>query len=173
MSERQFVLPILWHEFFDKSPTSHLRKYAVYSAFFDYYCVPVKNYAPEIAGRIRLGDETNTAIQISFNSLGEFVNEWLSLGKDMSAANGKAIFELPSEAGEWKGHRLFMPNLGGQRSEAVILTSGNRFPFKPVSRDQFLLAREKVMQTQIEELRSKLGPNAPIVATQEKVLQEF
>jgi hypothetical protein len=91
----------------------------------------------------------------------------------MAAANGRVIFELPSEAGEWKGHRLFTPNLGGERSEAVILTTGNRFPFKPVSRDQFLLAREKIIQKQIDEVRSKLGPNAPIVATQEKYLREY
>lgn len=162
-----------WHDFFDQSPTSHLRKYAAYSMFFDYYCVPVKNYAPDMAGTIRVGDETGTSIHIFFNSLGEFVNELLSLGKDMAAANGRVIFELPSEAGEWKGHRLFTPNLGGERSEAVILTTGNRFPFKPVSRDQFLLAREKIIQKQIDEVRSKLGPNAPIVATQEKYLREY
>jgi hypothetical protein len=139
-----------WHELYDVSPTSHTFHYSITAAFFDYYCGPSGGDVPDPTFKIRVGDETGTWIYFYFNTLGDLVNERLSLGREMSAANGRTIFRLPAESGEWKGHRLFLPRIQGQTSEAILLTAGDRFPFKPVSRGEFLQAREKVAQGSLE-----------------------
>ncbi len=162
-----------WHDFLHGSPAGRYRKYSENIAFFDYYCVPMHGYGSEFAGKIRVGDETGTSIKITFNSLGEFVNEFLSLGKDMAAANGRAIFALPKEEGEWQGYRVFAPNLGGERSQAIILSLDHRFPFKPVSREQFLLARQKVAQRYLDEARSRVGATSPAAKERERQLTDL
>jgi hypothetical protein len=161
-----------WHEIFDLGPNSHVQRYTVNAMFRDYFCVPVKGHAPD-AGKIRVADETQTSIHISFNTLGVFVNERLSLGPEMAKANGRAIFELPNENGQWKGHRLFEPRIQGQMAEAVILTPANRFPFKPVSREQFLRAREKVLEGYVNEARAKVGANSAAARERERQLEEM
>ncbi|MBZ5527109.1 MAG: hypothetical protein LAN71_04295 [Acidobacteriia bacterium] len=149
-----------WHEMFDPSPASHTFRYEVTAAFFDYFCVPMKNYPPGVAGKVQPADETGTWIYFSFNSLGWLVNEKASLGKELRTVGGETIFLLPKENGEWKGHRLFAPLHNGQKAEAILLTAPNHFPFKPLSREEFLQAREKVALNHLNEARAKLGPNS-------------
>jgi hypothetical protein len=160
-----------WHEIFDPSPSSHTFRYEVTAAFLDLYCVPAKNQRPDVAGKVRLADETGTWIYFSFNSLGWLVNERVSLGKELRTTNGETIFLLPKENGEWKGHRLFLPLFNGQEAEAIILTAPNHFPFKPVSREDFLQAREKVAQGYLNEARAKVGLNSPAAKEREGQLE--
>lgn len=163
-----------WHEIFDSSPSSHTFRYQVTASFFDYYCVPVKNYPPGVAGKVRPSEETGTWIYFSFNSLGWLVNERLSLGKEVRTANGETIFLLPKENGEWKGHRLFLPLLNGLDAEAIILTAPNRFPFKPVSREEFLQAREKVAQNgELEWITKQHAAMTPAELQRQAVVRDW
>jgi hypothetical protein len=162
-----------WHQIADPSPNSQVLRFWVTTAFFDYYCVPTKDYPPDIAGKVRLSDETGTWIYVYFNTLGWLVNEDVSLGNDMRTASGEKIFLLPRENGEWKGHRVFSPQIHGEPSEAILLTPPGRFPFKPVSRDEFLQAREKVQQNHLDEARAKGGADSLVAKERERQLEEI
>lgn len=144
----------------DPAPGAHILHYSITAAFFNYYCLPAQNQTSPYHGQIRLADETGTWIYFYFNSMGPFGNESASLGREMGAANGRPIFILPKAEGEWKGHRLFLPTVNQQKSGAIILSRPGRSPFVPVSRDEFLRAREKVAQKYLDDAIAKTGSTA-------------
>jgi hypothetical protein len=79
------------------------------------------------------------------------VEEQSNLGNDLRTPKGEMIFRLPKE-GDFRGHRLFFPDKYGMVTKVVVLTAPGRFPFKPVSREEFLEAREKSYQAYIDKL---------------------
>lgn len=162
-----------WHEITDPAQGSHALRFAVKSAYFDYFCVPITAPDRAMAGKIRPSEETTTSIEFYFNTLGWLVNERVSLGKELKTTEGETIFLFPWENGTWKGQRLYARKLQGLSSEAVILTAPGVFPFKPVSREEFLRSREKVQQKYLDEARAKLGPNAPATRQRERELAEL
>jgi hypothetical protein len=160
------------HEIFDPGP--HTDRFQITAPFFYYYCNAVNHSDPPgTGGKILAGDETGTWIYIDFNTLGWLVNERMSLGKEMRTRKGETIFELPSENGEWNGHRVFSPALHGEFSAAILLTPPGRFPFKPVSREEFLLAREAVAQKYLDEARAQSGANSSAAKWRERELTDL
>jgi hypothetical protein len=162
-----------WHEITDPAQGSHALRFAVKSAYFDYFCAPATAPDRAKAGKIRASEETTTSIEFYFNTLGWLVNERVSLGKELKTTAGETIFLFPWDNGTWKGQRLYARKVQGLPSEAVILTAPGVFPFKPVSREEFLRAREKVQQKYLDEARTKLGPNAPVTRQRERELAEL
>jgi hypothetical protein len=149
-----------YHELYDPGPNTE--RYRLTALFLDYYCEhPNRSDASGTGGKLRIGDETGTWIYITFNTLGWLVNERVSLGKEMRTAEGQAIFELPPDKGEWNGYRVLSPALHGDLSAAIVLTPPGLFPFKPVSREQFLRAREAVAQKYLDAARAAGGANSP------------
>jgi hypothetical protein len=140
-----------WHVIRDPSPNSHVLRFEVQVAIFAYYCVS-KGYAPGMTGTIRPEEETGAWITIDFNSLGWLVEERSSLGKELRTPKGETMFYLPREGGELQGHRLFLPDKYGSVSDVIVLTPPDRFPFKPVTREEFLQARENLYQSYINKL---------------------
>jgi hypothetical protein len=160
------------HEIFDPGP--HTDRFQITAPFFYYYCNPVShNDPPGTGGKIRLNEETGTWIYIDFNTLGWLVNESNSLGKEMRTRKGETIFYLPRENGEWDGYRVFSPALHGEFSAAILFTPRGRFPFKPVSREEFLLAREAVAQKYLDQARAASGANSSSVKFREKELTDL
>lgn len=136
--------------------------FAVTALFLGYYCVPDTPAYPEERGKIRSDGETGTWIYIDFNSLGWLDNERMSLGKDLRTTSGEMMFFFPKQQGEFKGYTLLLPRLHPEKTEAVIITSDGRVPFKPVTREQFLRAREKYYQDRLNDMRGKLAATAPV-----------
>ena len=159
------------HRIYDPNPNSHVLHFSVQVGLFTYYCPPL-DYAPGKKGKINVEGETGTWITIDFNSLGWLVEEASSLGKEMSTPDGRAIFELPKE-GEFKGRRLFLPDKYGTITQVILITAPNHFPFKPVTREEFLQARESVQQHYLDEARAKVGPNSPAAKEREGQLEEI
>ena len=162
------------YDIIDPGPKSHVLRFWITTAFFDYYCVPAnRDYPPGSAGKLRLSDETGTWIYIYFNTLGWLVNEGVSLGKEMRTPKGETIFLFPREDGEWHGHPVLSPQIHGEASEAILLTAAGRFPFKPVSREEFLQAREAVAQKYLDEARATAGPDSSGAKFRESQLEEI
>jgi hypothetical protein len=162
-----------WHEIVEPGPGSHVLRFWITAAFFDFYCVPAGGYPPGSAEKVRPSDETGTWIYIYFNSLGWLTNKGASLGQEMLTPKGETIFLLPRENGEWKGHRAFAPDLHGETSGAILITPPGRFPFKPVSRDDLIAARIAQEQKYLDDAKSKLGPGAPVVNERGRRIQDL
>ena len=146
-------------------PTARSFHFALTAGFFDYYCSPSD-------GKIHLGDETGTWIYIYFNTLGWLVNEGASLGKELRTPAGETIFRMPRESGEWKGRPLYAPDLHQEPALAVLLTAPGKFPFKQVSRDDLLAAREAMEQKYLDDVRARL-PSSSAVASRERAVQSL
>jgi hypothetical protein len=128
--------------------------YGVNAAFLGYYCVPAKGYAKDIAGKVRLGDETGTWIYVDFNTLG-----WLgqmALGSELKTAGGAAILRVPRRGADLNGSTLYLPEVhSNERTEAIVLAADGRSPYKPISRERFLDAREKRYDHELEEVEKR------------------
>jgi hypothetical protein len=81
------------------------------------------------------------------------VEERSNLGKDLRTPKAEMIYRLPKE-GEFKGHRLFLPDKYDCITQVILLTAPNHFPFKPVTREEFLQARENLYRTYIGKVPS-------------------
>lgn len=139
-------------------------RFAATVGFFGYYCVPDTPSYPTRRGKVFLGDETGTWIEVFFNDLGWLVNEKKSLGKEFLTAEGKMIYSFPKQSGEVKGFVLLEPDLFREKSEAVLILPAGRTPFKILSREQFLRARTLLYEKEIKKLESL--PQAAKIATE-------
>jgi hypothetical protein len=132
------------HQVFDPGP--HTQSFQVVTPFFFDYCVAVEHdFGTGKGGKIIELEETGSWIYIHFNTLGWLTGERRTLGKDMRTPTGQTILRLPIEQGEWNGHVVYSP-VTYPLSAAILLTPAGRFPFRPVSREEFLLAREGAAQ---------------------------
>ena len=127
--------------------------------YLSYYCVPDTPNYPGIRGKIRPEDETQTWIYIFFNSLG-----WLEQEKLLSNFNtvsGATILVVPRHVAEFQGYTLYLPKVHtAQYTEAIIMTPDGRSPYKPLSREQYLRAREKLYDGQVAEVEKELAHQA-------------
>jgi hypothetical protein len=127
---------------------------------FDYYC-------DRNTGQIQTSGETGDWIYFSFNSLG-----WLTSAMSMAlrTTNGARIYRLPKQT-EFKGYTLLLPELNvGVPDEAIILTPDGRLPFKPLSRERYLLARQKYYQSEVDRVKELTNVNPSVLAQQQKNL---
>jgi hypothetical protein len=148
-------------------------KVDVRTGFFGYYCVPDTPSFPTVRGQVRLGDETGTWIEISFNSFSWLVHEKTMLDKSLRAGGGGALFLFPKQDGEWNGLPLLHPTLHQpRRSEAVIIAPAGRTPYRFITRQEFLEARERQVQGRIDGL-PKLRDPARALPALESELQKI
>ncbi len=83
---------------------------------------------------------------IEFNSLRDVLDTVTENGV-FSTVDGDAIYEYKKDLGDFKGMTMIEPfKRDGEYHEAVMITTGRRLPYKPVTREQFLRARIKFNQ---------------------------
>lgn len=124
-------------------------KFGVNSLFLSYYCVPAKGYAPSIAGTVQPGGETGTWIYVDFNSLNWLANERMMF-TGFKTTKGNAILLMPKSGGTLRGFELLLPDIhhGKRGEEAMVLAPEGKSPYKPLSREKFLLARQAYAEQQ-------------------------
>jgi hypothetical protein len=148
-------------------------KYGVDAWFFGYYCVPDTPSFPQVRGQVRLNDETGTWIYIRFNDFFWLTNERAMLDKSLRAKGGGALFYFPKQGGEWKGLPLLLPTIHTTRkSEAVIITPEGKTPYRFITREEFLEARERQVREKIDKL-PQFRDRARVLATLEDELQKI
>ncbi len=129
------------------------------SLYLSYYCVPDTPQYGGTRGTIRPEDETGTWIYVSFNSMGWLSQEWIS--GVLHKPNGAKIFVEPRHAGEFQGTTLYHPTVHNpDLTEAIILTPDGRSPYKPLSREQYILAREDRYDREIADVEKELAHQA-------------
>ena len=146
-------------------------KFGVTAAFFGYYCVPDTPSFPAVRGQVRLSDETGTWIDIRFNDFFWLTNERAMLDKRLRAAGGGTLFFFPKQDGEWNGLPLLHPTIHTQPSEAVIIAPAGRTPYRFITRQQFLEARERQVQRRIDAV-PQFSDRARVVMELESELQK-
>lgn len=130
------------------------------SLYLGYYCLPDTAQYGAKRGTIHLEDETGTWIYVHFNSLGWLSQEWIS-GVLHKQSNGAKIFVEPRHAGDFQGTTLYHPTVHpAESTEAIILTPDGRSPYKPLSREQYMLAREERYDRDIADVDKQLAHQA-------------
>ncbi len=125
--------------------------FSLNTRLFDYYCAKAGFSQPGEAGKVLPEDETGSVFEVYFNALGWLMNDRLKL--HFRAENGAAIFYVPKQGGDFHGATLYLPEVtAGEHEKAVVFTPDGRSPYKPVTRERFILAREKLCDTRIDEL---------------------
>jgi hypothetical protein len=126
--------------------------FGIEAPVFSYGCIPLSATDPNVRGTIVLGDETGTWLHIYFNSVGRLPTAGAS-----HLVNGARVYWMPKIEGQVNGVPLLAPRrLDGWRDEELIITSDGQLPFKPVSREAYLLGRQKAAQAEVDRL-SKLA----------------
>src|SRR5262245_12462127 len=147
-------------------------KYGVDAWFFGYYCVPDTPSFPQVRGQVRLGDHTGTWIYIRFNDFFWLTNERVMLDKTLRTKGGGALFYFPKQGGEWKGLPLLLPAVHSGKSEAVIIVPEGKTPYRFITREEFLEARERQVREKIDKL-PQFRDRARVLATLEDELQKI
>ena len=125
--------------------------FALNVPIFDYYCIPQTSGNPNLRGKIELSGETGTWIYFYFNSLGWLTSNYLHY----RTVNGARIYEIQERGEALQGFTLLRHELNvGVPNEAIIITPGGRSPLKPLSREKYLLARQKFYQGEISKLQT-------------------
>jgi hypothetical protein len=125
-------------------------KFGVTASFFGYYCVPDTPSFPAVRGQVRLSDETGTWIDIRFNDFFWLSNDRAMLDKSLRTGGGGVLFFFPKQDGEWNGLPLLHPTIHREPSEAVIIAPAGRTPYRFITRQEFLEARERQVQRRID-----------------------
>ncbi|MFZ1700760.1 MAG: hypothetical protein WBO10_03610 [Pyrinomonadaceae bacterium] len=107
-----------------------------------YICVGNESASVEKRGTVILyGGYGSTVVE--FNSLRDVFRDPL-----LSTADGEEIFGYQSQLGKFHGHILIEPiDNFYQGQEALVITPDGSLPYKPVSREQYLLGRIKVLES--------------------------
>jgi hypothetical protein len=148
-------------------------KYGVTVPFFGYYCVPDTPSFPQVRGQIRLSDETGTWIDVRVNDFFWLTNERAIVAEGLRAKGGGVLFFFPKQAGEWNGMPLLLPTIHtAQRSEAVIVVPPARAPYRFITREEFLQARQRRVQEKIVKL-PQFRDRARVLATLEDELEKI
>lgn len=127
-------------------------QYGLSAMIFGYYCG---------AGKLLLGGETETWIYINFNGLYWLANDRMTLGKEFPTADRQLIFYEPRKIGDIRGHAIVQPKVHNDRKEeAMILTPDGRSPYRPISREEFLMVLKKFHQKRINSLAKTQSGNA-------------
>lgn len=125
--------------------------FALNVPIFDYYCIPQTSGNPNLRGRIQLSGETGTWIYFYFNSLGWLTSNYLPY----HTVNGARIYEIQESGEGLKSFTLLRHELNvGVPNEAVIITPDGRLPLKPLSREKYLLARQKFYQSEMNKVQA-------------------
>ncbi len=131
-----------------------------------YICVGQDTYIAAARGKVILfGGYGYTTV--FFNTLGDLLTS-VQEGKPLLTPEGEEIFEFKKELGEFKGFPMIQPATRTEdHNEAIIITPGNRLPYKPVTREQYLQARLKNFRelggfaSEITSLTTAIGNMSP------------
>ncbi len=136
------------------------------AAVFDYECVPITAANEYIRGTIVIGSETGTWLHVYFNSVAGLVP-----AGNARLVNGARIYLMPKVEGQVRGLPLLVPQrLDGWRDEEVIITSNGELPFKPVSREAYLLGRQKAAQDEVDKLTRSANSSPASIAQRQNEL---
>ncbi len=114
--------------------------FRVTTGYFGYYCVPL-DYRADIRGKVLLGAETDTWIDIHFNSFGNLLGS--GLGTILAEA-GKDLAQFPKSAGQIQGFEMFeLKQVGNKKQEMIVIALPNLPPYQPLSREEYLQVRLK------------------------------
>ena len=109
--------------------------------YASYFCVGNDTSKVEMRGKIILFSGYGTTT-VYFNSLRD-VLESVQDGSPFLTNDGEEIFEFKKDLGKFKGFTMIQPRVREEGHEAIIITPDNRLPYKPVTREQYMLARIK------------------------------
>jgi hypothetical protein len=136
--------------------------------YASYICVGNDTASVDKRGKIILyGNYGRTTVQ--FNGLSDVLDTALQSG-GFPTTEGEEIYEYRRDLPTFKGMAMIEPmERDGDRHEALIVAPNGRLPFKPVTREQFLLARIKFAEKhggsfaagQIAALNTALGAMSP------------
>jgi hypothetical protein len=127
--------------------------------YLSYYCVPDTAQFGNTRGTIRPEAETQTWIYVFFNSLGWLEQEPLS--GILHTASGASVMVEPHHSSEFQGTTLYQPMVHKpELTEAIIFTPDGRSPYKPLSREGYLLAREKRYDEMIADVEKEVAHQA-------------
>src|SRR5262249_39665157 len=114
-------------------------RFGLVAPVFDYACRPMSSYQPDVRGTIALSDETSTWINIYFNAIPQ---DFITTAAH--TANGAKIYKMPKRSDVTDRYQLLVPDRhDGFLEEMIIITPDGQLPFKPVSRERYLLGRQK------------------------------
>ncbi|HYJ90764.1 MAG TPA: malectin domain-containing carbohydrate-binding protein, partial [Pyrinomonadaceae bacterium] len=130
--------------------------FGISAPVFGYGCIPLSATDPNLRGTIVLGDETGTWLHINFNTIPRLPSAGVA-----HLVNGARVYWMPKIEGQVSGVPLLVPQrLDGWRDEELIITPDGQLPFKPVSREAYLLGRQKAAQAEVDRL-SKMPNISP------------
>ncbi|HZE85925.1 MAG TPA: hypothetical protein VE035_16515 [Puia sp.] len=96
--------------------------------------------------KMMLSGETGTWAYVYVNNFGWFLSD--QHDKLQLLVDGNAIYLLPQKKGEWKGQALYETSAAPGKNHCILLTHEDRFPWKPVTQEQYLDALRKQWQEQ-------------------------
>ncbi|HSU29538.1 MAG TPA: hypothetical protein VLJ68_14220 [Chitinophagaceae bacterium] len=141
-----------WYRTMEGSPvvTNGPATYQFNSLYRGWYC-------NQNLHKLMLGGETGTWSLVYFNSFGWLMTSqydlaWLTI-------EGETAWLLPKKVGEWKGLTLYDPHASASRNYAVLITRNGQLPYKPVTRQQFLLTLKQKIE---EEKKGQQDVNQKI-----------
>lgn len=130
-------------------------KFAASVGFFGYFCVPdTPDRIASKRGKVFLEEESETWIEVFFNSFGWLTNQKKSLSRDFLTVNDATIYEFPKQTSELEGFPLFSHDLFRAKSEVVLILSDDKFPFRFLSREEYLKARILNYEKEINKLQN-------------------
>ena len=110
--------------------------------YASYFCVGNDTYKVEMRGKVIIFSGYGFTT-VYFNSLRN-VLESMQDGSPFLTNDGEEIFGFNKQLADFKGFTMIQPTTrDGEIHEAIIITPDNRLPYKPVTREQYLLARIK------------------------------
>lgn len=112
-----------------------------------YFCVGNDTASVEMRGKVIIFSNYGYT-SVTFNSLRN-VLESVQDGSLFLTTEGEEIFGFNKQLADFKGFTTIQPTTrDGEIHEAIIITPDNRLPYKPVTREQFLQAKIKFLQSQ-------------------------
>lgn len=109
--------------------------------YASYFCVGNDTAKVEMRGKVIIFSGYGTTV-VYFNSLRN-VLESVQDGSPFLTTEGEEVFEYKKQLGNFKGFTMINPRIREDGHEAIIITPDRRLPYKPVTREQYLLARIK------------------------------
>lgn len=140
--------------------------FGIHAAVFAYYCLPLSATDPNLRGTIMLGEETGTWLYIYFNTIPRLPSAGV-----VHLVNGARVYLMPKIEGQIDGVPVLVPQrLDGGRDEELLITPDGQLPFKPVSREAYLLGRQKAAQAEVDKLSKMANISASGMAQRQNEL---
>jgi hypothetical protein len=114
--------------------------YAFNSFYLGWYCTQ---------GRLVAADETGTWAYAFVNDFSWFLSSQYDLLQ--IKVNNSNVYLLPPEKNLWKGYSVYQSFAHGNKGRCIVLTHGNRLPWKAVTQEQYLQSVRRLCEKQQKE----------------------